>query len=51
MTMEWLLEINTRPSAYEEVLDMAVNQPLVQEIFNIGKGSSYEQSSGSTVEA
>ena len=34
------VEINTRPSAYEEVLDMAVNQPLVHEIFNIGRQRS-----------
>ncbi len=31
-------EINTRPSAYEEILDMAVNQPLINEIFTLGMG-------------
>ena len=28
-----LLEVNSRPSVYEEQLDQAVNQPMVEEMF------------------
>ena len=30
-----LLEVNTRPSVYMELLDEAVNQPMVQEMFRV----------------
>ena len=30
-----LLEVNTRPSVYTEILDQAVNEPMVQEMFRI----------------
>ena len=30
-----LLEVNSRPSIYTEPLDLAVNAPLVQELFSI----------------
>merc|ERR1711892_1077143 len=30
-----LLEVNTRPSAYTELLDQAVNEPMVQEMFRL----------------
>lgn len=28
-----LLEVNSRPSVYQELLDEAINQPMVEEIF------------------
>jgi len=30
-----LLEVNSRPSVYQELLDEAINQPMVEEIFRI----------------